>query len=40
MAVLHNPKILTIGFLTVILFIVLFRVLTPAAPVHKCRYDN
>ncbi|BEN87301.1 MULTISPECIES: hypothetical protein [Serratia] len=41
MAVLHNPKILTIGFLTVILFIVLFRVLTPAAPVHmNCQADT
>ncbi len=29
MAALLNPKMLTIGFLAVILFIVLFRILTP-----------
>lgn len=41
MAALLNPKILTIGFLAVFLFIVLFRVLTPAAPVHmNCQADT
>jgi len=41
MAALCTPKILTVGFLSVILFIVLFRVLTPAAPVHmNCQADT
>ncbi|HAT4981782.1 TPA: hypothetical protein I9786_000101 [Serratia marcescens] len=41
MAALRNPKILIVGFLTATLLIVLFRVLTPAAPVHmNCQADT
>ena len=41
MAALRNPKILIIGFLAVILFIVLLRVFTPDAPVHmNCQADT
>ncbi|HDU7916802.1 MULTISPECIES: hypothetical protein [Serratia] len=41
MAALRNPKILIIGFLAVILFIILLRVLTPAAPVYiNCQAET
>ncbi|MCI2404347.1 hypothetical protein MMS95_16155 [Serratia sp. PGPR-27] len=41
MAALRNPKILIIGFLAMILFIVLLRVFTPDAPVHmNCQADT